>query len=360
MGLNAYFTYGLVMGMGVTWQTALACVFLSSVVFLVFSLSGLREAVIRAFPLSIKRATAAGIGLFLAIIGCVNAGIVVPHPVTLVQLGQIGNGAPLLAIVGLIITTSLLALKVRGAIMFGILATAAIAIFSGAPVFQGKPFGGFTNGIVAAPIWPVDLFLALDFQGAFNMALVGTILTIFFVDFFDTAGTLVGLAEKAGFTDAKGNLPRRSAAYNCDGIATMVGSLFGTSSTTTYIESMSGIEDGGRTGLTAVTVAGLFLLSICLWPLAAAIPSAATAPALIIVGAMMMSAAARIEWDDYREAVPAFLTMVAMPLTYSIANGIAFGIVSYTAINALSGRAKQVHWVMYVLSVVLIYKFVGA
>jgi AGZA family xanthine/uracil permease-like MFS transporter len=353
MGLNAYFTYAVVLGMGVPWRTALGCVFLSGVIAVGVAAFGLRESVIKAFPLTIKRATAAGIGLFLAIIGCVNAGIVVDSPATLVTLGSMKSPSVLLALAGIAVTGTLLALRVRGAILWGIVGVTTIAVLSGAPVYQGQAFAGFTNGIVAAPAWPVDLMLALDLKGALSLGLASVVLAMFFVDFFDTAGTLMGLAEKAGFTDGQGNLPRGSKAFVADGMATTLGALVGTSSTTTYIESMSGIEDGGRTGLTSVTVAALFLLSVCLWPLASAVPAAATAPALILVGAMMMGSAASIDWNDYREAVPAFLTMIAMPLTYSIANGIAFGIISYTVIHALSGRAKQVHWIMYLLTVAL-------
>lgn len=357
MGLNAYFTFSVVLGHGVPWRTALGCVFLSSVVFVLISVVGLRRAVIDAFPLGVKRATAAGIGLFLAIIGCVNAGIVVPSPATVLQLGHLNTPGPLIAVVGLLLIATLMALNVRGAIVVGILGATVVAIVSGAPVYQGQPFGGFTNGIIQAPAWPVDIALALDIPAALSGGLLVTILSMFFVDFFDTAGTLVGLADRAGLADSRGNLPRGSQAYMADGVATGIGALVGTSSTTTYIESMAGIEDGGRTGLTAVTVAILFLLSVCLWPLAAAVPSVATAPALIVVGAMMMAAAANVEWNDYREAIPAFLTMIGMPLTYSIANGIAFGIISYTVIHAFSGRARQLHWIMYVLTVLLTVKF---
>lgn len=358
MGLNAYFTFTVVLGQGVPWKTALGCVFLSGVVAVAIAVFGLRESTIRAFPVSIKRATASGIGLFLAIIGCVNAGIVVSNPATIVSLGSLSSAGPLLAFGGLLITAILLAMKIRGAILIGILVTTALAIVTKAPVYLGQPFGGFTNGIIAAPAWPVDLAFALDLKSALSLGLLTTILSMFFVDFFDTAGTLVGLAEKAGFTDAQGNLPRGSKAFIADGMATTLGAVAGTSSTTTYIESMSGIEDGGRTGLTSLTVAALFLLSVCFWPLAAAIPAAATAPALIVVGAMMMSSIANIDWDDYRQAIPAFLTMVGMPLTYSISNGIAFGIISYTVINAVSGRLKDVHWLMYPISALLIAHYV--
>ncbi len=357
MGLNAYLTFGVMLGQGVKWPVALGCVFLSGLIAVAVAAAGVRESIIKAFPLSIKRATAAGIGLFLAIIGCVNAGIVVAHPATLVTLGKLSTPGPALALGGVIVTAILMAMKVRGAILLGIVATAVGAAVSGAPVFQGQAFAGFPHGIVQLPVAPTDLFLHLDITGALSLGLVTTILSLFFVDFFDTAGTLVGLADKAKFTDAEGNLPRGSAAFVCDGMATTMGALIGTSNTTTYIESMAGIEDGGRTGLTSVFVALFFLLSLFLWPLAGAVPAVATAPALILVGAMMMEAAAKIDWGEPREAIPAFLTIIGMPLTYSIANGIAFGIISYTAINALSGRIGKVHWIMFVLSALLVAHF---
>jgi AGZA family xanthine/uracil permease-like MFS transporter len=319
--------------------------------------AGIRESIIVAFPATIKRATAAGIGLFLAIIGCANAGIVVASPDTIVQLGKLHEPGPSLAIFGLLLTSALLAWRVRGAILIGIVVTTVLAIVTGAHVYQGEAFAGFTHGIIAAPAWPREVFLKLDIGSALNVGMIATILSLFFVDFFDTAGTLVGLAEKAGFTDAHGNLPRGSKAFVCDSLATTMGALVGTTSTTTYIESMAGIEDGGRTGLTAVFVALFFLLSLFFWPLAGAVPAAATAPALIVVGAMMMSATAGIDWDDYREAIPAFLTLISMPLTYSISNGIAFGIISYTVIHALSGHARKVHWIMYLLTVALGAKY---
>jgi AGZA family xanthine/uracil permease-like MFS transporter len=247
-------------------------------------------------------------------------------------------------------------LRVRGAFMIGIVVSTLLAIFTRAPVFQGQPFAGFDHGLVQAPIWPKDLLMAFDLKGALSLSLVTTIFSMFFVEFFDSAGTLVSLAAKAGFTDATGNIEKGSKAFIADGIATTFGAVAGTSSTTTYIEAMAGIEDGGRTGLTALTVAVLFLLSMCFWPLAAGVPSVATAPAMILVGALMMTAAVGIPWDDMRQAIPAFLTMIAMPLTYSIANGISLGIIAYTSLHVFTGRARQVHWLMYALSAVLLVK----
>lgn len=357
MGLNAFFTYTLVLNQKVDWKIALGCVFLSGLLAVVISLFGLRESIIRAVPMSLKRATAAGIGLFLAIIGLVNAGIVVDHPVTLVALGTFKNPSAQLTCLGLLVTAVLLILKVRGAIVIGIGVATSVGIFGGFHVYNGQTFAGFQHGIMQAPAWPVDLMFALDIKGALSVSLFTTILSMFFVDFFDTAGTLVGLADRAGFTDNQGNLPRGSKAFLADGLASTLGAVVGTSSTTSYIESMAGIEDGGRTGLVAVTVAGLFLLSLFFWPLAGVVPAAATAPALILVGAMMMAAASGIAWDDYREGIPSFLTMVAMPLTYSIANGIAFGIITHTLLFSLSGKHKDIHPIMYILTILLLLKY---
>lgn len=356
MGLNAFFTYSVVLGQGVPWRTALGCVFISGFVALVISVSGIREWIVRLFPLSLKRATGAGIGLFLATIGLINSGLVVGHPATLVTVGDLRAPAPLITLFGLLLTGSLMILRVRGAFMIGILASTIVAIGTRAPIYQGQPFGGFESGVIRAPIWPKDLFFAFDIQSALSLSLVTTIFSMFFVEFFDSAGTLVSLASKAGFTDSTGNIEKGSKAFIADGIATTFGAVAGTSSTTTYIEAMAGIEDGGRTGLTALTVAILFLLSMCFWPLAAAVPAAATAPAMILVGALMMTAAVGIPWDDMRQAIPAFLTMIAMPLTYSIANGISLGIIAYTCLHVFTGRGRQVHWLMYTLTAVLLVK----
>jgi AGZA family xanthine/uracil permease-like MFS transporter len=357
MGLNAFFTYTLVLNQKVDWRIALGCVFLSGLMAVVISLFGLRESIIRAVPMCLKRATAAGIGLFLAMIGLINSGLVIDHPATLVTLGSFKNPSVKLTCLGLLVTAVLLISKVRGAIVIGIIVVSTVAIVGGFPVYHGQAFGGFLHGVVQSPAWPVDLMFALDIKGALSLSLMTTILSMFFVDFFDTAGTLVGLADRAGFTDKQGNLPRGSKAFLADGLASTLGAVVGTSSTTSYIESMAGIEDGGRSGLVAVTVAVLFLLSLFFWPLAGVVPGAATAPALILVGAMMIAAASGIDWEDYRQGIPAFLTMVAMPLTYSIANGIAFGIIAYTLLHLLSGKPKEVHPFMYLLTILLVLKY---
>ena len=357
MGLNAYFAYSVVLGQGIPWQLALGAVFISGLLFLLLSLAGTRQALIDAIPASLKAAITAGIGLFLATIGLVNGGLVVAHKQTLVTLGDLASPAALIALIGLATMGVLMALRVSGAILIGILTASITAIISGAPVYNGQAFAGFSQGLVRAPAMPGELFLALDLSGALGMGVLTIVFTFLFVDFFDTTGTLIALSYKTGKLDGKGRLPRARAAFCADAMATSVGALLGTSSTTSYIESASGIEEGGRTGLTAVFVALLFLLSLFLWPLAEIVPQAATAPALITIGALMMFTTTKIKWDEHGEALPAFLTIIGMPLTYSITNGISLGIVAYCLINLFSGRGGKVHWLLYLLAVLLILRF---
>ena len=363
MGLNAYFAYTVVLGQKIPWQTALGAVFISGAIFVVLSLLGARQAVVRAIPNHLKFAVTAGIGMFLAFIGLKNAGAIVPNPATFVTLGAVLSPPVLIAIFGLLATSVLLVLRVRGAILFGILASTILAIVTGAPVYPGPKdtlvhFGGFGNGIVALPVYPSGLIGALDIPAALGLGVLAVVFTFFFVDFFDATGTLVALANKAGALDANGDLPRARRAFTSDGLAAMFGALLGTSTTTAYIESMSGIEEGGRTGLTATTVAVLFLLATVLWPLAGAIPAAATAPALIVVGALMMDGLRQIEWDDYAVSISAFLTIIMMPLTFSIANGVSFGVISFAAIKLLSGRGRDVDWLLYAVAAALVVRYI--
>ncbi len=365
MGLNAYFV-SVVLGGEATWQVALGAVFISGIIFLALSIMGVREYIINSVPSSLKLATAAGIGLFLAIIGFNNAGLVVHDPHALLMLGDVTAPGALLALFGLLTIAILLARRWRGAILIGIALTSILAIILKAEVFMGPEgeaaFAGFHGkwlwGIAAPPAWPKDLFFAMSVKEAAGLSTIAVVFFFLFVDFFDTAGTLIGLSEKSGFMDEKHQLPRATAAFSADALATSASAILGTSPTTTYIESAAGIEEGGRTGLSAVAVAVLFLLSIFFWPLASAIPAAATAPALIVVAVMMMSRIGDIDWSDYGVAVPAFLTIAVMPLTFSIANGISFGIVSYTAVNLLSGKRDRVHPVMVVLSLLLIARYI--
>lgn len=358
MGLNAYFAFSVVIGQKIEWQVALGAVFISGTIFCILSVVRIREMIINAIPKDLKVATAAGIGLFLAILGLKNAGIVVDNPATLVGLGSMTSAPAAIALFGLLITAILLVRNIRGAILIGIILSTILAIATGAAVFQGKAFGGFTGGFIQAPAWPSDLFFSFDLVAAINFGVLGIVFTFLFVDLFDTAGTLMGLADTAGYLDKQGRLPRASHAFFSDAVATMFGSILGTSTTTTYIESAAGINDGGRTGITSIVVGLLFLLSIFFWPLIGAVPAAATAPALILVGALMMMGVGKIEWKNYSVAIPSFLTLIGMPLTFSIANGVSFGIVSYVAIKLLSGKPKEVNWLMYILAALLIIRFI--
>ncbi len=346
MGLNAYFTFGVVGAMGVPWPVALAAVFVEGVLFLVLAATGVRTALLRAIPTTIKVATMAGIGLFLAIIGFQGAGLVVDHPATLVTLGEVASPVVVLALAGLIVTAVLLAAEVQGAILIGIL---GVTLACWATGVSEAPERFFT-----LPSLPEETFLALDFSGLMTGKLLLVVLAFLFVDIFDTAGTLIGVGRLAGFVDEHGELPRANRAFTADAAGTIVGAALGTSTVTSYVESATGVEEGGRTGLTAVTVAVLFLLSLFLTPLLIAVPAAATAPALILVGALMMRGARDLDWSKIDEAIPAFLTLAAMPFTYSIANGISLGIVSWVLIKALRGRFRDVHPLMYVLAILLI------
>jgi AGZA family xanthine/uracil permease-like MFS transporter len=362
MGLNAYFAYTVVLGQKIAWQTALGAVLISGALFVVLSVIGARQAIVRAIPDQLKIAITAGIGVFLAFLGLKNAGAVVADPATFVTLGKMTAPTVLIATAGLIITVALLARRIPGAVLIGIVAAALFAGLSRAPVYPGphglQAFPGFPDGIAAWPIAPSGLAGSLDVRAALSLGAASIVFTFFFVDFFDATGTLVALAQRAGALDASGNMPRARRTFACDGLAAMIGALLGTSTTTAYIESASGIAEGGRTGLTACVVAVLFLLATVLWPLAGAIPACATAPALIVVGAMMMSSLRRIEWDDYTIAVPVFLTIIAMPLTFSIANGVSFGLIAYPAIMILSGRARQVDIWLYVVAALLLVRYV--
>jgi AGZA family xanthine/uracil permease-like MFS transporter len=364
MGLNAYFAYTVVLGQKIPWETALGAVAISGCLFVILAVGGVRQAIVRAIPNHLKFSVSAGIGMFLAFIGLKNAGIIVPNPATFVTLGALDTPGVLVAIVGLLLTAVSIARRVPGAILIGILLSTLAAILTRAPVYEGGPhgtlvpFAGFAHGIVALPIAPSGLVGALDLRGAVGLGLASVVFTFFFVDFFDATGTLVALANKAGVLDAHGNLPRARRTFASDGLAAIFGAFLGTSTTTAYIESAAGIEEGGRTGLVAVTVALLFLASMVFWPLAAAIPAAATAPALIVVGALMLDGVRSIAWDDYAIVISAFLTIVLMPLTFSIANGVSFGVISYAAIRLFSGRGKEVDWLLYVVAAALIARYI--
>ncbi|MDI3547939.1 MAG: adenine/guanine/hypoxanthine permease [Halanaerobiales bacterium] len=357
MGLNAFFAYSVVIGMDVSWQIALGIVFVEGIIFIILSLLPVRKMIVNSIPMGLKTGISAGIGLFIAFIGLQNAGIIVDNPATLVSLGNILSGPALVALVGLIITGILYALRVKGALLWGII----LATIFGWLV----PNGDATvtpafQGIFAMPRmadWSEVLF-KLDIAGALNIGLFGVLISFLFVDMFDTAGTLVGVSQQAGYLDKEGNLPRASQALLADAIGTTGGALFGTSTVTTYIESASGVAAGGRTGLTGVVVAILFFLSLFFKPLIGIVPAAATAPALIIVGTMMISNITKIDWDDFTEVLPAFMAMIVMPLSYSIAHGIAIGFIVYPLVKLFTGKGRDVHWLVYTLGVIFLAYFI--
>lgn len=349
MGLNAYFAFVVVQGMGFPWQAALGAVFLSGCLFIVVSLLRIREWVVNAIPRSLKLAISAGIGLFLALIGLQNAGIIVGHPATLLTLGDLHQPAPLFAIGGLLLIVALQARKVTGGIVLGILAVTALAVLLGHSPFVG---------VVATPPSLAPTFLQLDLAAALNAGLIAVVLTFFLVELFDATGTLIGVCHRAGLLDADGKLPRLNRALLADSTAIAAGAALGTSSTTAYIESAAGTAVGGRTGLTAVVVAGLFLLALFLSPLAATVPGFATAPALIYVAVLMTRGLAELDWEDLTESAPAVICAVSMPFCFSIAHGIAFGFISYAGIKLLAGRWREAGPAVWVIAAVFLAKFV--
>jgi adenine/guanine/hypoxanthine permease len=348
MGLNAYFTYGVVKGMGHAWETALGAVFLSGILFLIVSLTRVREWIIDSIPLSLKMAIAAGIGLFLAIIALKNAGLIEAHPATLVTLGNLRSPAVVLAALGFLVMVALDVRKVPGAIIIGILATALAGIALGINAFAG---------VVSLPPSIAPVLLEMDIAKALEIGLVAIVFTFFFVDVFDNTGTLVAVAHKAGLIGRDGKLPRINRALTVDSTAAMAGAALGTSTTTSYIESAAGVNAGGRTGLVAVTVAVLFLLALFFAPLAGSIPAFATAPALFYVACLMMSAVREIDFRDATEYVPAVVTIATMPLTFSIAHGLAFGFIAYAGIKLLAGRATELNAALIMLAALFVLKF---
>jgi AGZA family xanthine/uracil permease-like MFS transporter len=347
MGLNAFFTYTVVLHMGHTWQVALGAVFISAVMFFILSIFRIRELIINAIPLPLRSAIAAGIGLFLALIALHNAGIVVSNPATMVGMGDLKQPAPVLATLGFFLIVALEKLKVRGAVLIGILAVTIVSILLGYTPFAG---------VVSMPPSLAPTFLQLDIKGAFNVGLISVIFAFLFVDLFDNSGTLIGVAKRAGLMDKNGNMPKMGRALIADSTAAMTGSLLGTSTTTSYIESAAGVSAGGRTGLTAIVVAVLFLLALFFAPLAGSVPAFATAPALLFVAVLMTSGLAEIDWDDLSVAAPVVITALAMPFTYSIANGIAFGFIAWTGIRLLSGRWRDLNPALVILSILFVIK----
>lgn len=354
MGLNAYFAYSVCQGMGLPWQVALGAVFIDGVIFLLLSVTPVRRWIVQAIPLSIKLAASVGIGLFIAFIGMINSGIVVKNDATLVGLGSVTRPETLLALVGLIIIVVLMALRVKGNILLGILITTFIGVFVKGS--SGVPITNFTGSVVALPNWGElsQTFGAMDVVGALKWGFVSIVFTFTFVDMFDTLGTIAGLAAKLNILKEDGSFEGADRALVTDAVGTMVGAVAGTSTVTTYVESAAGIAEGGKTGATALVTGILFLLSLFLWPLAEVVPSAATAPALIVVGFLMMEPILKIDFSELTEAIPAFITMIAMPFTYSIANGLIFGILSYVIMKLFTGKMREIHPVLAVLALVFV------
>ena len=349
MGLNAFFVYSVCMGMGYSWQFALTAVLIEGLIFIVLTLTNVREAIVDAIPMSLRNAIGAGIGLFIAFIGLKSAGVVVDDGATLVALGDITSGSALLAFIGLIITGFLYARNVPGAILLGILITMIIGIPLGVTEFKG---------VVSVPESISPIFCKFEFDKIFSVDMLVVVFTFFFIDMFDTVGTLVGVCTKANMIDEKGNIQRVKQAFMADSIATTVGAVLGTSTTTTYVESAAGVAQGGRSGLTAFVVGGCFVIALFFSPLFLSIPSAATAPALIIVGLLMMEQVKYIPFDDFSESIPAFVCMIMMPLTYSISNGILIGMITYVLMNMICGKFKKLSPAIYVLAVLFILKYI--
>lgn len=348
MGLNAFFAYAVVLGMGYSWQFALTAVFLEGIIFIILTIFNIREAIVKSIPANIKKAISVGIGLFIAFIGLQNAGIIIGGA-TLVEMGEITSGTALLALIGLIVTGVLLAFKIRGALLIGIIATTLIGIPFGA---TSAPQGSWLPPSLA------PVFFKFDFSQVFTLDMLIVLFTFLFVDMFDTVGTLIGVSTKAGLIDKEGNIPNVKQALLADAIGTTVGAMLGTSTVTTYVESSAGVAEGGKTGLTALSTAVLFLIALFLSPLFLAVPGAATAPALILVGLFMITPVKDIDFSDYTESIPAFLTLIVMPLSYSIANGIMVGMLSWIFLKILTGKVKAINIMTIIVGILFLLKLI--
>lgn len=355
MGLNAYFTYTVVKGMGVPWETALGCVFISGVAFLILTVAGIRQMIVAAIPRPLFSAVAAGVGLFIAFIGLKSAGVIVANPATAVALGDLTTPSAALALIGLVLIAALQAWRVKGAILIGILLAAIAGWLLGLSKFTP---GAYSLSDLSATMFKMDVGAALHLQGGMGIALLEIIFVFLFVDLFDNVGTLVAVTKKAGLVEPDGTIPRLNRILTADSAATMIGAAAGTSTVCSYIESASGVTAGGRTGLTAVVVGILFLITLFFAPLVQAIPAAATAPALVLVGALMIGSLAEVDWADPTVAIPAFLTVITIPLTFSIANGLAFGITSYAVLKAVTGKLRKGDWLLVVLAALFVIRFV--
>ena len=349
MGLNAFFVYTVCLGMGYSWQFALTAVFIEGLIFIVLTLTNVREAIVNAIPKNLKYAIGGGIGLFIAFIGLQSGGLIVDNDATLVALGDITSGSALLALIGIIITGVMYVMNIPAAILLGIIITMIIGIPFGVTEFQG---------IMSHPHSIEPIFCKFQFDNIFSLDMLVIVFTFLFIDLFDTVGTLVGVCTKAKLLDKNGNIYRIKEAFMADSIATTAGAMLGTSTTTTYVESATGISQGGRSGLTAFAVAVCFVVALFFSPLFLSIPAAATTPALVIVGLLMLEPIVKIPFGDYSESIPAFICIIMMPLSYSISNGIMLGMISYVVLNVLCGKFKKITPVMYVLAVLFVLKFI--
>lgn len=348
MGLNAFFAYTVCLTMGYSWQFALTAVLIEGLIFILLTVTNLREKIVDAIPVTLKNAIGAGIGLFISFIGLQNAGIIVNNDATLISMGNITSGTALLGMIGLVVTSLLLVKGVRGALLFGILITTLIGIPMGITKF---------DGIISTPPSIEPIFWQFEWHNIFTKEMIVVVFTFLFVDMFDTIGTLVGVTTKAGMMDKNGKIPHLKQAFMVDAIGTTAGAMLGTSTITTFVESASGVGEGGRSGLTAFVTAVCFLLSLFLAPFFLSVPGAATAPVLILVGLMMMSSVLKVDFTDYSEAIPAFICIIFMPLAYSISDGIVLGMISYVLINLLTGKYKKLTIGMYILAAIFVLKF---
>ncbi len=349
MGLNAFFVFTVCMGMGYSWQFALTAVFIEGILFIIMTITNIREAIVNAIPKNLRYAIGGGIGLFIAFIGMQNAGIIVNDDATLIALGDITSGTALLALIGLVITGVLYALNVKGAMLIGILVTTVVGIPMGITEFKG---------VVSAPDSIAPIFCKFEWHNIFTLDMLVVVFTFLFIDLFDTVGTLIGVSTKAKMVDDKGNIPGLKKAFMADAIATTAGAMLGTSTTTTYVESAAGVAQGGRTGLTAFSIACCFAIALFFSPLFLSVPGAATAPVLILVGMLMMEPVRNIDFDDATEAIPAFIALIMMPLAYSISAGIMLGMIAYVVVNMCCGKFKKLTPAMYILAVLFVLKYI--
>ena len=357
MGLNAFFVFTVCLTMGYAWQFALTAVLIEGVIFIILSATKVRSWILNSIPVTLKNAIGAGIGLFIAFIGLQSAGIVVNSDSTLVTLGDITHGKALLAVIGLVISCSLAMLHIRGGILIGILATTVIGLFIKDPA-TGAPITSFTGKLVSAPDSVAPIFCQFEWGHILSWDMVVVVFTFLFIDMFDTMGTVIGVSQKAGFVDEEGNVDGIDKVFMADAVGTVVGACLGTSTTTTYVESSAGVGSGGRTGLTAFTTAICFAIALLFSGVFLSIPACATAPALIVVGMMMMQPVTKINWLNYRESIPAFLTLILMPSCYSISDGILLGCIAYVLMYAIGGKTKQITPTMWVLAVLFTLRYI--